>query len=163
MSKQPVCVVAKWVRQFNQISWWCPSIKASLHKAYFTSVPGPSSMSSACHMCPPSSSMPFTFLSLGSPCNLILAATHNTLHGTQSQWYHTPLFHSLHLSPMFFVRLTSVCMSYPKLSLQLKWKSSLYPSDLSAITSFSLRHSCHVCCSLENLTIVLPFSPRLLP
>lgn len=64
--------------------------------------------------------------------------------------------------PTFFVRLTSVCMSYPKLNPQLKWKSSLYPSGLRAITSYSLRHSCHVCCSLENLMVVLPFSPRFL-
>ena len=65
--------------------------------------------------------------------------------------------------PTFFVRLTSVCMSYPKLSQQLKWKSSLYPgSDLRAITSDSLRHRCHVCCSLENLMVVFPFSPRFL-
>lgn len=62
--------------------------------------------------------------------------------------------------PTFFVRLTSVCMSYPKLSQQLKWKSSLYPSDLRAITSCSLKHRCHVCCSSENLMVVLPFSPK---
>lgn len=60
----------------------------------------------------------------------------------------------------FFVRLTSVCMSYPKLNPRLKWKSSLYPGGLRAITSYSLRHSCHFCCSLENLMVVLPFSPR---
>lgn len=64
--------------------------------------------------------------------------------------------------PTFFVPLTSVCMSYPKLNPQLKWKSSLYPSHLRAITSSSLRHRCHVCCSLEDLMVVLPFSPSFL-
>lgn len=63
---------------------------------------------------------------------------------------------------MLFVRLTSVCMSYPKLSLQLKWKSSLCPGDLRAITSDSLRNIRHVCCSSEDLMVVLPFSPGFL-
>lgn len=58
-------------------------------------------VSPICHMCPPSSRVPFTSVSQGSPCNLSHAATHNTLHGTQSQRYHSPLFHSLHLSLLF--------------------------------------------------------------
>jgi len=41
----------------------------------------------------------------GPPCNLIHAAVHNTLHGTQSQWYRAPLFHSLHLSFLFLCSL----------------------------------------------------------
>lgn len=59
----------------------------------------------------------------------------------------------------FFVRLTSVCMTYPKLNPQSKWKSSLFSSGLRAIASYSLVHSCHFCCSLDNLMVVLNFSP----
>lgn len=70
-------------------------------KACFTSAPLRPLCPLACQMCPPSSLVPFTFTSLGSPCNLIHAGPHNTLHGTQSQWYRTPLFHSLHLSLLF--------------------------------------------------------------
>lgn len=64
--------------------------------------------------------------------------------------------------PTFFVRLTSVCMSYPKLNPHLKWKSSLYPSGYRAITPYSLRYNYNFCCSLENFMVVLPFSPRFL-
>lgn len=71
----------------------------------FPSCPGTSSVSPACQMCPPSSLVPFTFVSQGSRCNLIHAAAHNTLHGTQSQWYRAPLFHSLHLSLLFLCSL----------------------------------------------------------
>lgn len=49
--------------------------------------------------------------------------------------------------PALFVCLTSVCMSYPKFNPQLKWKSCRYPGCLRAITSDSLRHSCHFGCS----------------
>lgn len=118
--------------------------------------------SPACHMCPPSSSVPFTSLSHGSLCYLIHAATHNTLHGTQKAMIpgsSVPFSTFVTFITTFFVRLTSLCMSYPKLSPHLKWKSSLYPSDLRAITSYSWGHSRHVCCSLENLMVVLPFSP----
>lgn len=95
-----------------------------------------------------------------SPCYLIQAAPHNTLHGTQTPQYCVPISAFVTFISIFFVRLTSVRSSYPKLKPQLKWKSSSSPRGSGAITSYSLRHTCHFCWSLENLMVVLPFSPR---
>lgn len=113
--------------------WWripsneLPNSRASQHQALFHLCPGASSVSPACHICPPSSSVPFSFLSQGSPVYLIQAATHSTLHGTQSQWYRAPLFHSLHLSLLFQRPLFAVPLYAwvtPNWAAQLKWKSS---------------------------------------
>lgn len=60
-----------------------------------------SSVSPACQKCPSSSLVPFTFMSQGSPRNLIHADMHNTLHWAQSRWYWAPLFPFLHLSLLF--------------------------------------------------------------
>lgn len=141
----------------NSIQTVTEQNEASFSPSHFVSPVPP-----ACHMCPLTSSVPFTFPSQGSSCNLIPYSC------TQyPSWDTKPMitccsvlfFTFVTFIPALFVRLTSVCMSYPKLSLQLKWKSSLYPRDFRAIISDSYRHSCHVGCFLQNLMVALPFSP----
>lgn len=144
-----------WLHQIHQSY----NFKLCQHSSMFHFCPGTASVAPVPHTCPSTSWVPFTSGSLGSLCNLIQAAPHNTLQGRQSQ---TSLFFSLHLSllfPMLFVPITSVCISYSKLNPQLRWKSFQHPSGLRAITSSSWRRSCHFCCSSENLMVLLPFSP----